>query len=300
MSRTTKTERERDEGTIARLMNRTDLSYESRRRIRRYVLHFLMAVGLVIILFPLYWMFTTAIRPRSEVLRVPVNLIPRTIMLEHFRAVLFDSNYLTFYKNSLIISAGVVTLTTVASTLGGYGLTRIDIPFKKTFARGILFGYMFPPILLSIPMFIFWQEIGWINTYTGLILAETAISLPFSLWLMWNFFQTVPAYLEESARIYGAPRFRTFYEIALPNAKPGMVAVAIYSFAVSWNAYTMPEILMSDADLWPLTVGVYTFTQQNQIFWGQIMAASSMMLIPAFLFVYFLQKHLLEGFKSIE
>jgi multiple sugar transport system permease protein len=157
---------------------------------------------------------------------------------------------------------------------------------------------MFPAILLGIPMFIIWRQLGLLNSYIGVILAITALSLPFSLWLMWKFFQTIPQSLEESAQVMGTSRFGAFYDIALPMAKPGMMAVAIFSFAVAWNAYTVPKILITDRSHWLLTIAVDSFIQTESINWGPIMAASSLMLIPAFIFVYFLQRYILRGFKA--
>ena len=164
----------------------------------------------------------------------------------------------------------------------------------------ILFGYMFPPILLSIPMFIFWRQIGIINSLPGVILAQTAIALPFSLWLMWQFFQTVPYSNEESARMSGATRFQAFRDISLPVAKPGIIAISLFAYAVAWNSYTIPLILLPDSTLWPLTIGIQSYQVQHQVLWGQIMAGSVLMLIPSFLFVFFLQKYLLRGFRLSE
>jgi multiple sugar transport system permease protein len=275
-----------------------NLSFGARGKVRRVGFWIALVVSLALVLFPIFWMFSTALRPTSEMYGTPVQIIPETFTLEHFEALFTDSLFTTFYINSVLVSAGVVLLTTVTATLGGYGLTRIDIPFKHVFARGILFGYMFPPILIAIPMFILWKDLGMIDTYIGLILAETAIALPFSLWLMWKFFQTVPYSLEESAMTAGASRFRAFYDVALPMATPGMIAVAVFSYAVSWNSFTMPKVLMITQSKWPLTIGVHSLTEQQQVFWGQIMAASALIIIPAFLFVYFLQKYLLRGFRA--
>ncbi|WP_137285368.1 carbohydrate ABC transporter permease [Halorussus salinisoli] len=274
------------------------LSFDQRRRVKKVAFYISLFGGLAVIIFPLFWMFSTAFRPQSQMFTRPVPLLPESVTLTHFQTILTDSMFLTFYANSIIVALGVVLLTTVTSTLGGYGLTRLDIPLKKTFARTILFGYMFPPILLAIPMFIFWQRLGVIDTYVGLILAETAISLPFSLWLMWKFFQTVPVSLEESAITAGATRFQAFYDVALPMAKPGMIAVAVFSYAVSWNSFTMPKVLMISESKWPLTIGVYSFTQQQHVYWGQVMAASALIILPAFVFVFFLQKYLLRGFRA--
>lgn len=274
------------------------VSYKNRGRITNVLLYGLTLVGLTIIVFPLFWMFSTAVRTNNAMFAVPTSLLPHDLSLVQFKRIFTDTNFVTYYVNSIIVSAGVVLISTLSATLGGYGLTRLEIPYKKTFARSILLGYMFPPILLAIPMFIFWQQLGMINSYPGLILAETAVALPFSLWLMWKFFQTVPVSLEESAQMAGASRFRAFYEIAIPMAKPGMIAVGVFSYAVSWNQYTIPLVIMTDASKWPLTVGVTSFSNANQIMWGQVMAASAMVILPSFLFVYFLQKYLLRGFRA--
>lgn len=274
------------------------LSYRRIRQVKKLGFFGLLSLVLAVIVFPIFWMFHTSIRPREDIFIQAVPVIPRHISLEHYRILLFESNFPMFYVNSIVVSLGVVTLTVVLSTLGGYGLARIDIPQKKTFARFVLFGYMFPAILLSIPMFIIWRQINLTNNFLGLVLAETALSLPFSLWLMWQFFQTVPMSLEESARVAGATRFRAFADVAIPIAKPGMIAVALFSYAVSWNEYTIPKIMMIETAKWPLTVGLFTFAEGHRVFWGQIMAASSLIVIPAFIFVIVLRKYLLEGFRT--
>lgn len=276
------------------------LPYRTRKRLFTLLQNVLTLIGVLIVIFPIFWMLSSALRPNSQLYTSPAPLIPREFTLEQFRRLLDPGyvNFVTYYINSVIVSAGVVTLTTVISTLGGYGMTRINIPYKQAFARIILFGYMFPPILLAIPMFIFWRRLGLVNSYLGLVFAITAVSLPFCLWLMWKFFQTVPISLEESAQMAGATRFRAFYEIALPMAKPGIIAVSLFSFSIAWNAYTIPKIIMPSSDKWVLTVGIDTLTLADQVFWGEIMAASVLAMIPPIIFVFLLQKYLLQGFRA--
>ena len=274
-----------------------ELPYQTRQKVYGWLLNLLLAIGLVMILFPIYWMVVTSILPSNELLQIPTPLFPALPSLDSYRAVL-DTNIVLWYRNTIILAAGIVTLTTLTATLAGYGLARLDIPYKKTFARLILFGYMFPPILLSIPMFILWRQMGILNSLPGVILAQTATTLPFSIWLMWQFFQTVPYSLEESARVSGCTRFQAFYDIALPMAKPGMIAVAIFSFAIAWGAFTIPSILISDTSKMVLTLGLYSFTRQESVLWGQIMAASTLLVLPTFFFVYYLQKYILRGFQA--
>jgi multiple sugar transport system permease protein len=274
------------------------VSYHARTTAYEWLLNLVTLGAVLLIAFPLFWMFSTALRTEEMLYVTPAPLVPDSLTFEHFRTLFVNTEFTTYLLNSIILAGGVVGLTTTAATLGGYGLTRLEIPHKKVFARTIIFGYMFPPILLAIPMFIFWRKLGMINSYPGLILAVTATSLPFSLWMMWKFFQTVPKSLEESAMMAGAPRFRAFYEIALPMANPGMIAVAVFSYAIAWNAYTLPTVLISDSSKWPLTVGIQAFLKTDAISWGVLMAASAIAVIPSFLFVFLLQKYLLRGFRA--
>ncbi|QHS16688.1 carbohydrate ABC transporter permease [haloarchaeon 3A1-DGR] len=276
------------------------LSYPQQRKVRTAGLYSLLGVIVVMILFPLYWMFITSMRPQGEVMTRNPTVIPTELTLENYRRLFLISDFPLYVQNSITVMIGVVVITTTLATLGGYGLTRFDIPYRNTFARGILFGYMFPSILLAIPMFILWSDMGLINSYIGLVLAETALALPFSLWIMWKFFQTVPESLEESARVSGASRFRTMVDIALPIAKPGIVAVGIFSFAISWNEYTLPRILMPAPESYVITTGIQAFQQQNTVMWTDIMGATFLASIPAFLFVYGFQKYLLAGFDPTD
>ena len=274
------------------------LSYRMRKRAIGWLLAFFTYLSVFIILAPLAWMFSTGFRTEAQVFALPSPLLPNPVSFEHLETIVRNTSYVRWYVNTLIFAGGVVFLTTSTATLAGYGLTRINIPHKRLFARVILFGYMFPAILLAIPMFIFWRQLGWVNSMWGLILAQTATALPFSIWMMWKFFQTVPISLEESAQMAGASRFQAFYEIALPMAKPGMIAIAVFSYAVAWNSFTIPQIIMTSNENWVLSIGLFSFIVQNRVLWGQLMAASSLAVIPSFLFVYFLQKYLLRGFRA--
>lgn len=274
------------------------LTYRTREKMRRIMFFCLLAVGMAIIAFPIYWMVRSSLETRGALTVRPLTYIPWQLSIDNYQSIFIRRMFPRWYLNTIIVSTGVVALTTTCATLAGYGLTRIDIPMKKAFARGILFGYMFPSILLAIPMFILWREIGMLNSIPGVIFGITAISLPFSIWLMWKFFQTVPYSLEESAQMNGAPPFQAFYDIALPLAKPGMIAVAVYSYAVAWDQYTIPLIIMSEPSRWVLVQGLDSFTELHTIQWGELMAASVLTILPAFFFVYFLQKYLLRGFRA--
>lgn len=275
----------------------TWISFERRKQLVHYGMNALVVLALLVILIPVYWTVRTAITPQALLYADPQPIIPNQVTLNHVSGLVADPEFRTFFLNTLLVSIGVVVLTVVAATLGGYGLTRFEFPFKQNFARLILFGYMFPGILLAIPMYILWSQIGLINNLIGVTIALTAITVPFSLWLMWNFFQTVPESLEESAQMAGATRFEALYQVALPIAKPGITAVAVFSFAIAWGAFTIPTILLVDNTKWTLTLGLDFYIQQHETLWGEVMAVCGLMMLPPFLFVFFMQRALLRGFR---
>jgi multiple sugar transport system permease protein len=262
---------------------------QTRYAILRQVLNSLTVLVALFILFPVYWVWNTALHDIEDMYDRPTAFLPTDITFSNFEVLFAQTDFTTFYINSIILAGGVIVLTTVLSTLAGYGLTRLDIPHKQTFARTILFGYMFPPILLAIPMYIIWQEVGLLNSRIGAIIAVTATGLPITIWIMWQFFQSIPISLEESARMAGASRFRAFYEIALPSARPGIMAIATFSYAHAWTAYTIPKILLVGYEQWPLTVGIESFIRQSAIRWPMVMSSIAMALIPSFLFLYILR-----------
>lgn len=273
--------------------------YDTRRMIKTGLKYLLLGVAAVVVFFPIFWMFNSALRPFGSTVTQSPALFTTELTVGNYYELLFETDFPLYFRNSVIVTTGVVVLTTTFATLGGYGLTRLDLPYKKAFARGILFGYMFPAILLAIPMFILWNQVGMTNSFIGLILAITARSLPFSLWLMWRFFLTVPYSMEESAQVAGASRFRAFVDVALPLAKPGIIATSIFSFAVAWGDYTFALIIMADRALFPFTVGLERSFLAGGMFadWPLLMAGSSIAVIPPLLFVYFLQRYFLRGFS---
>jgi multiple sugar transport system permease protein len=250
---------------------------------------------LAVVAFPFYWMLLSAFTPRAVLFRPPYQLVRADLSLENFRDLLFATEFLVYLKNSLIAAAGAIALNVVAATLAGYGLTRFAFRGKKTFALGTLFSYMFPPMLMAIPLYIMFSALGMRNSYTGLILSHVAISLPLNIWIMWQYFQIVPLSLEEAAWVSGASRLRALVQVCLPSARPGILSVAIFAFALSWNDFTFAFILQTERAMFTLPVGLATFVEQTAIHWGLVMASAVLVSVPTFALVFFLQRYLLAG-----
>ena len=254
-----------------------------------------LIMGLLIVGFPFYWMLLTSLTPRQVLFQPPYKFFRLDLSLENYKDLFFATEFFVYFKNSVIAAAGAVVLNVITATLAGYGLTRFDFWAKRKFAKGILFSYMFPPMLMAIPLYIILSALQMRNTYLGLILAHMTLSLPLNIWLMWQYFQIVPISLEEAAWVSGAGKLRAMLEICLPSALPGMLSVAMFAFALSWNDFTFAFILQTDKKMFTLPIGLATFVEQTAIHWGMIMSSAVLVTIPTFIMVFFLQKYLVRG-----
>ncbi|WP_158059342.1 carbohydrate ABC transporter permease [Halorussus halophilus] len=274
------------------------LSFSTQQRLKRVALYVTALLVAVFVTVPVYVMAVIALQtPAATFAGGRVNLVPTELTLRNFRVLLDSTLTVRYFTNSLIVTGSSTLLSTAIAVAAGYGLTRFEFTGKTVAARAVLFSYMFSPIVLAIPLYVIFFALGMLNSYFALTLALTAISAPFSIWLMWQYFQTVPIALEESAWVRGAGRWRTVWDVVLPVARPGYISAAIFSFAVAWNDFTMSRVVMSEDTMYPITVGASLFLDRVTIGWGETMAVSLLICIPPFLIALFLQNYLLQGFS---
>jgi multiple sugar transport system permease protein len=261
----------------------------------------LYAIGALVLLFvltPIYLMVVVALQsPQTLFSGGELTLIPPTLTLNNFVTLVEQTSTVSYFLNSVVITVSSVFLSTTLAVVSGYSLTRFDISAKTLVARAVLFSYMVSPIVLAIPLYVIFFRLGLLNQYVSAILAVTAISAPFSIWLMWQYFQNIPIAYEESAWARGASRWQAVRDVVLPLARPGYISVAIFSFAVAWNDYTMVKVVLSDESLYPLTVGSELIFQEVFIGWGEQMALLFIISLPPFLVAAFLQNYLMQGFN---
>jgi ABC-type glycerol-3-phosphate transport system permease component len=186
----------------------------------------------------------------------------------------------------------------VVGAAGAYSLTRYRYPGREQIAGLILCTYMFAPIMIVIPFFILVKRVGIENTHLALVLAFASFCLPFALWLLRAFFETIPIELEEAALVDGADRFRAVVYVVMPLALPGVIATSIFTFILAWNDYIFTRILISADELKTLPVGVQDLFHSALIDWGLIMAAGVLITIPALAFFMAVQRHLVAGWGS--
>lgn len=256
----------------------------------------LLVVYLIPTLFPFYWMLKSALGRAEDVYKPALGM--SSASFDNFVQLLTTTQFLTNASNSLKVALAAACVVVTCSALGGYALARMRFKRKALLAQVVLFSYMFPEILLGIPFFAVFQKLGLLNSLSGLTLAHVTLSLPFGVWLMWQFYQSLPMSYEEAAQIDGASKFQTFYRIMLPLSVPALAAVFIFGFAASWNDYVLGLMLIRDDQMFTLPIAMSLFVQQMDLNWALIQAANVLLALPGLLLVLFGQKYLVRGFQT--
>jgi ABC-type glycerol-3-phosphate transport system permease component len=259
----------------------------------------LMALALLVFTaFPFAWMASTAFKPPREIFVTPPTLWPSAWDLDNVRRLFDETRFLTYFRNSLSVSLATVGLTLILSTPAAYSLTRFRFYGREKLAALILFTYMFAPIMIIVPFYVMVRFLGLTNTHTGLVMAYTAFCLPFNLWMLRTFFQSIPVDIEEAAMIDGANRFQAVVYVVLPLALPGVVATGIFTFILAWNDYIFARVLLSADELKTLPVGIADLYNASVVDWGMIMASGLLVIAPIAGVFVFIQKYLVAGWGA--
>ena len=196
-------------------------------------------------IFPLYWMVASSIRPYTEVYQTPPLLFTMNLDFTAYKTVLTLTPFLKMFWNSLYISILTTIICTVFSAMAGHSLARMKFKGKKLITRGVLVAYIFPQILLVLPLYVLLVKFGLGNSHFGLILTYMTFSFPFCVWMLTAYFLTIPEDLEEAAYIDGASKFRVFTTIIIPLSKPGLAAAAIFTFIHAWNEFLYALVFLN-------------------------------------------------------
>ncbi len=259
------------------------------------------AVVVVVILLPGLWIMLTAFRPNVEVMARPPVWVP-TLTLENFAAMLglrpdvgLGQPVGHYIRNSLIVSITSTALALAIGTAGGYAFARHHFRGKGALFIGFMLSRAIPGVALSLPLFILWSRIGLIDTLPGLILVYLALNVPFTIWLTDGFFRQIPVELAQAARIDGASGWQAFWLVELPLARSGLASAAIFAFLTSWNEYALASQLTRSVASKTLTVGLMDYTSQFTIDWVGMCALALIIIVPAFVLTFIVQRHLIAG-----
>lgn len=271
----------------------------SRKRITSEIMSYsLILIVITVLFFPFVWMLLSSLRPPQDLFTSPPKLLFSGMTLKYYKEVWFHSNFLRNAYSSTVVALSSTLITLIISSLGAYSLSRFKYRGRKLISETILFVYMFPPILLIIPLFILMKNLGLTNTYRGLIFVHLIYQFPFAVWLLVGFFEAIPIEIEEAALIDGCSRMRSFIEIVIPLAAPGIATAALYSFITSWNEYLYAMLFLTQETKKTLPVTIAAYVTRDQIMWGRLLSSSVLVSIPAILFTYFMQKHFVKGLSA--
>ena len=260
--------------------------------------HLVLIIAIIVAIFPLVWIIISSIKGKGELTQFPTRFWPQTFTLDYFTHVINDLHFVDNIRNSLVISLSTTVIATIISSMAAYGIVRFFPKLGAIMSRLLVTTYIFPPILLAIPYSIAIAKAGLGNSIIGLIIIYLSFSVPYAVWLLVGFFQTVPIGIEEAARIDGANKFVTFYKVVLPIVAPGIVATAIYTFINAWNEFLYALILINDTSKMTVAVALRSLNGSEVLDWGDMMAASVIVVLPSIIFFSIIQNKIASGLSE--
>lgn len=289
-------------GTVGEVDSRSRDRGASRKLVRtigKYVLVY--GLGLLFVAFsalPLLWGISTALKIPSEVYAFPPTWIPKTLTFENFVLVIQNQNLIRAFFNTLIIASGTTLVTLIVGVFGGYGFARYRFPGRNMLLWSVLFTKLFPRVVVIVPFFVTLRNLQMMNTYQGLILVYLMVTFPVAIWLLKGFFDKIPVEIEEAAVIDGCNLPQLLWHVIIPMSRPALVAVAMYSFILAWNEFLFALVFTNGLERRPLSIALAFFIDENGIRWGELMAASVVMSLPAVIVFTFAQKLLVRGLSD--
>jgi len=263
--------------------------------IERTLLYSAIAVYLFITLAPLLWVLSTSFKPNQEAISFPPKLLPDAPTLDNYLFVLTDPKLVTSLFNSLLVSIGSTGLSVAVSALAGYAFARFEFKGKNLLMSIILGLFMIPVVINIIPLYIMLANVGLLNSLLALILTFQILIIPLNIFLLKNYFETIPKELDEAALIDGCSKLRALWHIIVPISMPGFLIAAILSFRFSWNEFVLPIVLSNKPDVMVFQVALYQFISLYRIDWGYLTAGINIALIPVVVLMLISQKRMIRG-----
>jgi ABC-type glycerol-3-phosphate transport system permease component len=264
----------------------------------RTLLWLCAALCCAVALFPFLWMALSSVKGLQELYTVPPAWWPRAATFDNYVRVLAVSNVPRYFLNSVIISLGSTAAALVLAVFAAYGFARFRFPGKGACQAFVLVGQLLPTAAIIVPLFITLRTLGLVNTYLGLIVVYTILTLPLSVWMLTSYFRAIPAELEEAAIIDGASRLAVLFRITLPLSLPGVVSIVVYAFVTTWNEFIFALVFAQDSRVKTLPIGIAEFTTEFNTDWGAVMAASMIMTLPVALLFMALQRLFIGGLTA--
>ena len=268
------------------------------KKLEVYVVHLVVILVLVIMLFPVYWLISSSFKTYAGLYSLSPSIIPKEISLDFYRATFSELDIGRFLFNSLYLALLTGIITTFVGSLAAFSTIAYRYRGRLFFAQFVLFLYMFPPILAVIPLYVLLTRVRLINTHPGLLLLYVAFNAPVVIWVLRSYFVGIPHELVDAGLVDGLSKIGVLFRIIYPVAMPGIAAVIILAFIGAWSEFLFANTFIVSEELKTMPVIVVQYSFQDNISWGQILASSTLLIIPSFFFATFAQRYLVSGLSA--
>jgi multiple sugar transport system permease protein len=274
------------------------MSKKASKGIGNTILYVLLGIVLVFELMPFYFVFVTAFKSTLQIQQVQNMFWPQPWTMEHFRYMIFEKPFLTWYKNTVIVSVVSTTISVLAAALGGYALARLKWRGSGAIGTSVLIAYLMPPALLMIPLYYILVQIKLQNTLMALMVVYPSIILPFATWLMMGYYRSIPEELEDAAMIDGCSRFGAFFRVVLPLVRPALLAVTMFAITNAWNEFLYAFSFLRSSENFTLSVGLQGMIIGDVQPWGELMASCLMTALPVVIIYMLGQRFMVAGLTA--
>lgn len=249
--------------------------------------------------FPYYWQVMTALKLPGELYVTPPRYLPSQLYLDNFVVVFTERPFAIYLRNSFLIAAMTTIFCIVVGACSAYAIARLPIRFKPLILGAILTVTMFPRLSVVGPIFMMLKDLSWVDTYQGLFIPNAAFALPFTMWILVNFFRQMPFELEEAAEIDGCTPIQALLKIVIPLSAPAIATVSILVFIATWNEFLFSFIFTRSNATRTVPVGIVMFQGvYAQVPWGEVSAAATIVTLPLILLVLFFQRRIVQGLTA--
>src|SRR3954469_2333625 len=279
---------------VSRKSSTSGLSREAKERIRGIVIHILLIPAAVVFLMPFLWMLSTSLKPDSQLYASPPIWIPNPFQWSNYPKTVTYVPFFLYLRNTLIISLSSMVGVVASSSLAAYSLARIHWPGRQVLFLMTIATLMLPFQVTLIPVFLVFKNLGWVGDFRPLILPQF-FGYAFYIFLLRQFFSSIPMELSEAAYIDGANEWTIFWSVILPLAKPALATVAVFQFIRSWQDYLNPLIYLNDQNLYTLQLGLQQYSSQYGREWGLLMAAAVLISLPPIIIFFITQRTFVQG-----
>lgn len=281
-------------------MRTFDIELDRHKSLKNALISLMLLVMVGFIFFPTFWMVSTSLKPNADAFAVPPQWIPLKITFENYASQLVDrAGFITYVSNGVFVALTTALVTIVVSVPAAYAIARLRFRGKRWLLIGILASQMFPPVIIVVALYTLFRDLSLLDTYFGLILSFTSFSLPFSIWMLAGFVETVPAEIEDAALVDGCNRFQLLWQIVLPLILPGLVGVGLFSFLNAWNNLIFALSLTTSQDMRTIPPGfLLTYVGEFQYKWADMFAGAVIVTLPMVILFIGLQRFLIKGLTA--